>query len=191
MTTVRLGGGHCCVCSVVCHHIGPVRLCDQHAQRPAPAPAPAPVPAPVAEPVRPRAVIGRPGALAVLARAMSEKTLQDQVFELAMVWGWLRNHARAARTARGWRTPIEGDAGFCDLILAGHGRLIVVELKTEAGRPTSGQVRWLDALAVADGVETYLWRPMDWLTGRIQRVLSYGYDPAASDAVPQWGADHA
>ena len=27
---VRLGGGHCCACSGVCFHIGPMRLCDRH-----------------------------------------------------------------------------------------------------------------------------------------------------------------
>ena len=27
----RLGPGHCCACSVVCHHIGPVSLCAGHA----------------------------------------------------------------------------------------------------------------------------------------------------------------
>jgi len=27
---VQLGGSHCCACSRACHHIGPVRLCDDH-----------------------------------------------------------------------------------------------------------------------------------------------------------------
>lgn len=27
---VRLGQAHCCACSVVCHHVGPVRLCAGH-----------------------------------------------------------------------------------------------------------------------------------------------------------------
>lgn len=27
---VRLGGEHCCACSVVCHHVGPLRICAAH-----------------------------------------------------------------------------------------------------------------------------------------------------------------
>lgn len=30
MSTVNLGGGHCCVCNRVCHHIGGPWFCDEH-----------------------------------------------------------------------------------------------------------------------------------------------------------------
>jgi hypothetical protein len=31
---VRLGGRHCCACSLVCHHIGPALFCARHDPRP-------------------------------------------------------------------------------------------------------------------------------------------------------------
>src|SRR5438105_4792095 len=118
----------------------------------------------------------RAAALATLARAMPEDVLQRQVLEFGFMLGWLRCHFRPARTAHGWRTAVEGDPGFCDVVLVQHHRLVLAELKSEAGRPSQEQRRWLDAMAGVPGVEVYLWRPMDWLTGRIQRVLSRGYD---------------
>lgn len=33
---VTLGGGHCCACLGLCHHVGPVQLCAEHEARPEP-----------------------------------------------------------------------------------------------------------------------------------------------------------
>lgn len=27
---IRLGSGHCCACSGICHHVGPARFCRDH-----------------------------------------------------------------------------------------------------------------------------------------------------------------
>lgn len=75
-------------------------------------------------------------------------------------------HFRPARTAAGWRTPLSGDRGVPDLLLARRGRLILAELKSERGRLGSGQREWLDAL----GEHGRLWRPADW--DAIQELLT-------------------
>jgi len=41
------------------------------------------------------------------------------------------------------------------------------ELKREKGKTSPGQVIWLEALGDFGGI----WRPSDWLTGRIQHEL--------------------
>ena len=30
MSPINLGGGHCCVCTGICHHVGPARYCTEH-----------------------------------------------------------------------------------------------------------------------------------------------------------------
>lgn len=96
---------------------------------------------------------------------MTEAELQNAVCDLARHGGWLTMHTRPAQTARGWRTPITGDPGYPDLTLAHpkHG-IIIAELKTDRGRCTPQQNRWLDTLttATSDKVRIHLWRPADW-----------------------------
>lgn len=100
-------------------------------------------------------------------KSMSENDLLRCVLDLAKVYGWRTFHARPAMTAKGYRTPVQGDGkGFPDLVLAREGRVIFAELKVDGGHPTADQVRWLIALA------GYLWRPADWHSGEILRVLS-------------------
>lgn len=50
-------------------------------------------------------------------------------------------------------------------------RLVVAELKTENGRPTLDQVRWLDHFSTLPAVEVYLWRPRHFLTDEIANIL--------------------
>ena len=117
-----------------------------------------------------------------LARHMTEAELQVSVIELAQRLGWLVHAERPARTKDGWRTPIQGDRGFPDLVLARYPALIFAEIKTERGRLTVEQGRWQQQLitrcAVWDGKKpkiwvmgSYLWRPRDWFSGEIERVL--------------------
>jgi hypothetical protein len=92
-----------------------------------------------------------------------ERDFQRAVVELARLCGWRVHHTRPALTQRGrWLTPIQGDAGFPDLVLCRPPRLILAELKRVGGRPTADQQAWLDALANCAGVECYLWTPADW-----------------------------
>jgi len=92
-----------------------------------------------------------------------ERDFQQAVIDLARRTGWRVHHTRPALTQRGrWLTPIQGDAGFPDLVLVRAGRVIFAELKRNGARPTPAQRGWLDALGQCAGVECYLWRPDDW-----------------------------
>lgn len=99
---------------------------------------------------------------------MTEAELQNWIIELARLFGWLVHAERPARTQRGWRTPIQGDPGFPDLVMAHqvHG-VIFAEVKTKSGRLSLEQMAWADILCDALYVEEfqpqrtryYLWRP--------------------------------
>ena len=92
---------------------------------------------------------------------MTERQLQDAVVRLARMSGWLVYHTHDSR----------GSApGFPDLCLAREGRLVFAELKSARGRVTPAQRLWLDTLR-AGPAEAYLWHPMDWLDGTVERLL--------------------
>jgi hypothetical protein len=102
-----------------------------------------------------------------LLRAVTETQFQEQVIALARYGGWKVAHYRPAQRGRGpdgrvrWSTPVAADgAGFPDLILAGPGRLLGLELKRELGRVEPAQVDWLLRLQAA-GAEVAVWRPSD------------------------------
>lgn len=96
---------------------------------------------------------------------LTEAAFLRQVLELAALLGWHGAHFRAALTARGWRTPVQGSigAGFVDVVLvsAARRRVLFVELKSDTGRPSPDQV-FVGELLVAAGAEYRLWRPRDW-----------------------------
>lgn len=115
---------------------------------------------------------------------ISEADWQAQVIDVAHLFGWRCAHFRAAKTDRGWRTPVQADgAGFPDLVLVRGPELLVVELKAQRGRLSVAQTVWLDAfgevaVAVEDAVarligvagararmptvEVHVWRPSDF-----------------------------
>lgn len=108
---------------------------------------------------------------------IDEQTLQYAIIEAARLFGWKVAHFRAARTARGWRTPVAADGkGFPDLVLChpGRRRLIFAELKSTRGRLSAEQHEWLGVLGdvadVAQQVDVYLWTPDDW-PDRVLEVL--------------------
>lgn len=80
----------------------------------------------------------------LIAKSMSERELQDNVVELAQHLGWLVHAERPAWTEKGYRTPIQGNAGFPDLVLANYffivrnqpQKVLFVELKSEMGELT-------------------------------------------------------
>jgi hypothetical protein len=98
-------------------------------------------------------------------RTVTEKALQDAVYDCARRLGWMAYHVFDARRS----TP-----GFPDLLLIRPPRLIVAELKTEKGRLSAFQEAWLDKFRAIDGVETYIWKPTDWLSGEVERILRGG-----------------
>lgn len=92
---------------------------------------------------------------------LTEAQYQQRVIDLARTLGYRVAHFRPALTRSGrWATPMQGDKGFPDLVLAKGGRVLLAELKTDVGRLGPGQQGWLDAL----GPHGRLWRPRDWLT---------------------------
>jgi len=103
--------------------------------------------------------------------APTEAECQTTIVEAAHLGGFLVHHARPARTDKGWRTPLQGDAGFPDLVLAGHGRVIVVELKRRPNKLTPAQVRWQRELLAADVDYRLLWMPDD-LTAFVAELIA-------------------
>jgi hypothetical protein len=92
---------------------------------------------------------------------VSELDFQRQVIELARLFRWRVAHFRAAKTSKGWRTPVQADgAGFPDLCLV-RDRIVFAELKAERGRLSPDQAAWLDAIGRVPGAEVHVWRPSD------------------------------
>jgi VRR-NUC domain len=103
---------------------------------------------------------------------VSERELEQAVIDCARLLGWLVAHFRPAETRRGWRTAVAGDGkGFPDLVLVHplHG-VLWRELKDARGKVSTEQAIWLSRLEVA-GENAAVWRPADWLSGRIEREL--------------------
>jgi hypothetical protein len=89
----------------------------------------------------------------------SEVEFTRTVIQTARSYRWRVVHIRPALTADGkWRTPYEGHSGLPDLILARNGRVLLVELKSAAGKATADQRAWLQAA----GSNGHLWRPQHW-----------------------------
>lgn len=113
--------------------------------------------------------------IAVPDRDLTEKDLQRQVVQLAKTFGWHRPmHIYDSRRS---------EPGWPDLALV-RDRLLLLELKTETGRVSDHQARWLTWL-VAANVETYLIRPRH--VQALARVLQargpiHGWTPAQREA---------
>lgn len=101
---------------------------------------------------------------------MTEAELMNAIIEAARLLSWKCAHFRAARTAGGWRTPLQADAkGWPDLVMV-RDRVVFAEVKVGRGRLSAEQEAWFGWLEAA-GCELYLWREHDWLEGRIDQVL--------------------
>lgn len=101
---------------------------------------------------------------------MTEAELQNAVIDLAHLLHWRVAHFRPARTETGWRTPMQGDRGFPDLVLANGDLVVFAELKSDRGQVTDDQREWLTAVNVP-GVLAVVWRPVDWVSGSIECAL--------------------
>lgn len=100
-----------------------------------------------------------------MSRGITEAEFQQRILDLAMMRGWKVCHFRPARTERGWRTPIQGNKGFPDLVLARRGTVIFAELKAERGNLSTDQEAW----GIAIGPRFLVWRPSDW--PEVQKIL--------------------
>ncbi len=122
---------------------------------------------------------------------MTETQLQEAIIGkrgLARILGWHVTHSRPAMikdpanpNGYSWRTAIQGDAGFPDVLLAKElfpqdvGRLIIAEFKGDRGDPTPDQRAWLEVLSTVEVLETYLWRPGD--LEEIKDILTLSHVP--------------
>lgn len=93
---------------------------------------------------------------------LTEAQFQQQVTQLAELYGWQWAHFRPAMTKYGWRTSVSGPlgAGFPDLILAKGERLLFVELKASRRKVSGLQDVVLGVLSKC--AEVYVWRPEQW-----------------------------
>lgn len=108
------------------------------------------------------------GYLAHQRLNQSEAEFTDAVIAEAQSAGWLVTHFRHAWTEKGYRTPVQGDAGFPDLVLVRE-RVIFAELKSKTGRVSKDQHQWLDTLlgvveasTMPPPLAVYIWRPSQW-----------------------------
>lgn len=103
----------------------------------------------------------------------SESEFQSHVMTLARQLGFTQQyHTHDSRRSQ---------AGFPDLVLI-HARtkkLMFVELKAQAGRVSPAQESWLNDLRLG-GQVAEVWRPSDWVSGRILQVLRGGATLARS-----------
>jgi hypothetical protein len=103
---------------------------------------------------------------------ISETIFQSQIIAAARLYHWRIVHHRPALNRSGkWSTPMEGDKGFPDLVLAKNGYVILAELKSNTGKLGPGQQEWLTEL----GEHARLWRPRDW--NEIVQELSAKHTP--------------
>ena len=110
----------------------------------------------------------------------SEKDFQATIIQLAQLCGWMIAHFRPAMTSKGWRTPVQGDIGFPDLVLVSPpcksgprlGKRIVafIEVKSDRGKLTAEQKKWLDALHDVDWAMAGVWKPGD--TAEVEDFLA-------------------
>jgi len=104
---------------------------------------------------------------------MSEAEFQELVIDLAHEHGYLVAHFRPVKQTKRdgtvfWSTPVAADgAGFVDLVIVkvdGSRPPLFVELKTEVGRLSPEQERWIVA------TDAMVWRPS--MLPQIREVLA-------------------
>lgn len=88
---------------------------------------------------------------------MTEKQLQQLVNDTFRAHSWLVSHPLRSKGS---------EPGYPDVTATRGGVLVFAELKTEKGKASPHQCRWLRALEeVAGGtprVKVFLWKPSDW-----------------------------
>lgn len=94
----------------------------------------------------------------------TESEFQSAVITLAKTLGFqLTYHTHDSRRS---------NPGFPDLVLvnAARGCVLFVELKAQQGRVSAEQEQWINGLRAA-GQFAEVWRPSDYVGGRIMNIL--------------------
>lgn len=114
---------------------------------------------------------------------MNEPDFQTAIIELAQWAGWKVHHCRPVGTRSGYRTPIQGDPGFPDLVLARRGVVIMAEVKGPRGRLDGSQKSWKHEAG------SEVWRPADW-DGIVARLTGKEpTDPNQIELFPHEGGE--
>ncbi len=95
--------------------------------------------------------------------AMTEAEFKNIIIGVAKRFGWLIHHDLPAMSSGGrWATHVQGDAGFPDLLLVHPTgkKILALELKSERGKTSPLQKRWLLAFEQA-GVYATVMKPSD------------------------------
>lgn len=96
----------------------------------------------------------------VAATRPTEAQCLRTIIQAAKLCGWHIQHSRPAMNGKGrWMTPIQGHAGFPDLILVRGKELWFVELKRKPNRVEPAQKRWLEMLAATGATVHVIWVP--------------------------------
>jgi hypothetical protein len=105
---------------------------------------------------------------------VTEADFQKIVINIAQGSGWLVHHVMPSMNKRGvWATHELGDHGFPDLVLEHpQGRVIFAELKSDKGKLSPLQSRWLTVLEQA-GAAAHTWRPadLDFITRTLRQPI--------------------
>jgi hypothetical protein len=88
-------------------------------------------------------------------RRTEEADTQAAIIELCRLLDFLVFHDNDPRRNR---------AGFPDLVIAGYGVVIIIELKTDRNEPTPEQRAWLTAFTDV-GIDARVYRTTAWKTG--------------------------
>lgn len=89
----------------------------------------------------------------------TEAQCEDTIIRAARTLGWLAHAERKAMTNGRFRTPIKGDAGWPDLVLARSPHLWFVELKRHPHPIDAAQTVWLSELRRHCTEAFVLWVP--------------------------------
>lgn len=114
----------------------------------------------------------------------TEAECQSTIVAVAKRTGWLVHHARKARGLNEtWRTHIQGDIGFPDLVLvhpkAHH--VMIIELKRRPNTVPREQAEWIEALVRAGVMTRVVWVP-DELHSFVQELAEKAAAPAIGTA---------
>jgi hypothetical protein len=109
-----------------------------------------------------------PAGQRAIAAAMSEAELLSSI-----TLGTRKRPGMCERYGLTWYHTYNSEkspSGFPDLVIAGRW-VVYRELKRQTENPTKAQREWIAALEAA-GADVGVWRPSDWLSGRVQSELA-------------------
>lgn len=114
-----------------------------------------------------------------------ELECEGTILQAAEMAGWRRHGERAAVSRKKWSTPIKGDAGWPDLVLANGTQVIAAELKRYPNEPTDDQLTWLRMLDNRPHVVALvLWVPEQMDTFNTQLFTRHTFEwPALFETV--------